>query len=88
MTEIQKGKYLFGTVKIGERGQIVIPKEARDVFNIEAGDNLLLIGDKEKGIAIVKADLMKDLALKLLDNMNNVSDILDSEKDWQLDIIY
>ena len=81
MTEIQKGKYLFGTVKIGERGQIVIPKEARDVFNIEAGDNLLLIGDKEKGIAIVKADLMKDLALKLLDNMNNVSDILDSEKD-------
>jgi AbrB family looped-hinge helix DNA binding protein len=81
MTEIQKGKYLFGTVKIGERGQIVIPKEARDVFNIEAGDNLLLIGDKEKGIAIVKADLMKDLALKLLDNMNNVTDILDSEKD-------
>jgi AbrB family looped-hinge helix DNA binding protein len=80
MTEIQKGKYLFGTVKIGERGQIVIPKEARDVFNIKAGDNLLLIGDEEKGIAIVKADLMKDLALKLLENMNNVSDILDSDK--------
>ena len=80
MTEIQKGKYLFGTVKIGERGQIVIPKEARDVFNIKSGDNLLLVGDEEKGIAIVKADIMKDLALKLLENMSNVSDIVHSDK--------
>lgn len=80
MSEIQKGKYLFGTVKIGERGQIVIPKEAREVFDIQPGDNLLLIGDKDKGIAIVKADLMKDLALKLLDNMNNIADIADLEK--------
>ena len=80
MTEIQKGKYIFGTVKIGERGQIVIPKEARDVFNINPGDNLLLVGDEEKGIAIVKADIMKDLALKLLENMNNVSDIVHPDK--------
>jgi AbrB family looped-hinge helix DNA binding protein len=80
MTEIQKGKYLFGTVKIGERGQIVIPKEARDVFNLKSGDNLLLVGDEEKGIAIVKADLMKDIALKLLENMNNVTDIVHSDK--------
>jgi AbrB family looped-hinge helix DNA binding protein len=80
MTEIQKGKYLFGTVKIGERGQIVIPKEARDVFNINPGDNLLLVGDEKKGIAIVKADLMKDLALKLLDNMNDITDIVNSDK--------
>jgi AbrB family looped-hinge helix DNA binding protein len=80
MTEIKKGKYFFGTVKIGERGQIVIPKEARDVFEITPGDNLLLVGDVEKGIAIVKADLMKDLALKILDNMNNVQDIIDSDK--------
>ena len=82
MTEIQKGKYLFGTVKIGERGQIVIPKEAREVFEIKPGDNLLLVGDVEKGIAIVKADLMKDLAIKILDNMNNVQDIIESEK-WR-----
>jgi AbrB family looped-hinge helix DNA binding protein len=80
MTEIKKGKYLFGTVKIGERGQIVIPKEAREVFDIKPGDNLLLVGDEEKGIAIVKADLMKDLALKILENMNNVKDIVDSDK--------
>ena len=83
MTEIQKGKYLFGTVKIGERGQIVIPKEARDVFNINPGDNLLLVGDEEKGIAIVKADIMKDLALKLLENMNNISDIVHPDKNIQ-----
>ena len=80
MTEIKKGKYLFGTVKIGERGQIVIPKEAREVFDMKPGDNLLLVGDEENVIAIVKADLMKDLALKILENMNNVKDIVDSDK--------
>lgn len=46
-------KFLW-TAKVGEKGQIVIPKEARDVFNIKAGDTLLLLGDKEKGIAIAK----------------------------------
>ena len=76
MTEITKGKYFFGTVKLGERGQIVIPKEARNVFNLKPGDNLLLVGDEEKGIAIVKADLMQDLALKIVENMNNVQDIV------------
>ena len=80
MTEIKKGKYFFGTVKLGERGQIVIPKEARVVFDMKPGDNLVLVGDEEKGIAIVKADLMKDLALKILENMNNVKDIVDSDK--------
>jgi AbrB family looped-hinge helix DNA binding protein len=79
MTEISKGKYFFGTVKLGERGQIVIPKEAREVFDIKPGDNLLLVGDEEKGIAIVKADLMKDLALKILENMNNIQDIVESD---------
>jgi AbrB family looped-hinge helix DNA binding protein len=79
MTEIQKGKYFFGTVKLGERGQIVIPKEARDVFDMKPGDNLVLVGDEEKGIAIVKADLVKDLALKILENMNNFDDIVKSD---------
>ena len=52
-----KGKYIFGTVKVGERGQIVIPKEAREIFNIHAGDTLLVLGDEEQGIAVVKADV-------------------------------
>ena len=41
------------TVKIGEKGQIVIPKNMRDMFGIKAGDSLLLMADKERGIAIV-----------------------------------
>lgn len=47
-----KGKYAW-TAKVGEKGQIVIPKEARDVFNIKPGDTVLLLGDDKKGIAIV-----------------------------------
>jgi AbrB family looped-hinge helix DNA binding protein len=53
------GEHMFGTVKVGARGQIVIPKEARDVFDIETGDALLVIGDEERGIAIVKNELFK-----------------------------
>lgn len=55
--ENEEGKYLFGVCKVGERGQIVIPKEAREVFNIKAGDSLVLLGDKEKGMALVKTQV-------------------------------
>ena len=48
-----KGKYFFGSVLVGERGQIVIPKEAREKFKINSGDKLLLLGDEDRGIAIV-----------------------------------
>ncbi|WP_334293859.1 AbrB/MazE/SpoVT family DNA-binding domain-containing protein [Clostridioides difficile] len=48
-----KEKFFFGTVVVGERGQIVIPKEAREVFNINAGDKLLVLGDEERGLGIV-----------------------------------
>lgn len=51
-----KGKYAW-TAKVGEKGQIVIPKEAREVFGISPGDTLLLLGDDKKGIAIVKNDV-------------------------------
>ena len=46
------------TVKIGEKGQFVIPKEARDMFNIHPGDTILVLGDAEKGIAIPPKDMM------------------------------
>lgn len=46
-----KGKYAW-TVKVGEKGQIVIPKEAREIFGINPGDTLILLGDEEQGIAI------------------------------------
>ena len=49
-------KYLFGICKVNEKGQIVIPKEAREVFGIKSGDSLVLLGDKKKGLALVKAE--------------------------------
>ncbi len=55
------GKYVFGTVKVGEKGQIVIPKQARDVFDIKPGDSLLVLGDITQGIAIVKNEVFMDI---------------------------
>ena len=52
-----KGKHLFGTVKVGEKGQIVIPKDAREIFGIQPGDNLVVLGDEATGIAIMKHDV-------------------------------
>ena len=65
--ETPKGKHIFGTVKVGERGQIVIPKKAREIFNIKPGDMLLILGDEAQGIAIVKDDLFKQFARTVLD---------------------
>jgi AbrB family looped-hinge helix DNA binding protein len=57
----------FGTTTIGERGQIVIPKEARDLFELKAGDKLLVLGDRERGgLALVKADLMERFIARFL----------------------
>lgn len=58
----EKNKYIFGVCKVGEKGQIVIPKEAREVFNIKAGDSLLLLGDVKKGLALVKTDVFNAIA--------------------------
>ena len=51
MNQHPPGKYAW-TVKVGEKGQFVIPKEARDLFGIQPGDILILLGDAERGIAI------------------------------------
>ena len=51
-----KGKYLFGLVRLSDKGQIVIPKEARDVFDLKPGDQLVLLGDIKKGLALVKVN--------------------------------
>ena len=56
-----KGKYAW-TVKVGEKGQIVIPKEAREIFNINPGDTLILLGDVKQGIAIPPKSMFTKLA--------------------------
>lgn len=56
-----KGKFI-STVKVGEKGQIVIPKPARDMFKIKPGDTVLLLADEERGIAIVSNDAYMDFA--------------------------
>lgn len=52
-----QGKQFFGVVKVGERGQIVIPKQARELYGIQAGDKLIVLGeDVTKGLALLKSD--------------------------------
>ena len=60
-----KNKYI-GISKVGEKGQIVIPKEAREMFGIKPGDSLVILCDKKKGIAILKSDVIE----------SNIDDIL------------
>ena len=55
----EQGKYIFGVVKVGDRGQIVIPKDARELYSIKAGDSLLVLGDS-KGMAILKTEIFQD----------------------------
>ena len=49
-----KGKHIFGMVKVGDKGQIVIPAKARKIFDIKTGDNLIVLGDELQGIALIK----------------------------------
>ncbi len=51
-----KGKHMFGTVTVGEKGQIVIPVKARRLFNIKPGDSLVVLGDEERGLALLNTD--------------------------------
>lgn len=51
-----RGLHLFGVVRMGERGQIVIPKRAREVFNLHTGSELLVLGDESQGIALQRVE--------------------------------
>jgi len=62
-------KYAW-TARVGEKGQIVIPKEARDIFNIQPGDTLLLLGDEEQGIAIVRKEMFNDILNAIMNPQN------------------
>ena len=58
---------VFGTAKVGDRGQIVIPKEARELFHIKPGDTLLVLGEENKGLNISPPDLLPNLADKFFE---------------------
>ncbi len=60
---MKKDKYV-GIAKVGEKGQIVIPAEARKMFNINSGDSIIVLCDKDKGIALIKADVIEDMSNK------------------------
>lgn len=71
MTEC-KQKTFLGTVKVGERGQIVIPKKIRDKYDIKPGDSLVVFGKEGKEvITIIKEDIMRDYALKILEDLDS-----------------
>lgn len=57
-----KGKHLFGLVTVGDKGQIVIPAKARKLFDIHAGDQLVVLGDEAQGLAILKSETFLALA--------------------------
>lgn len=60
MKKVEENRFIV-SVKVGPKGQITMPKEDRDMFDIKEGDTLMVMGDKARGIAIVKADTFYDL---------------------------
>ena len=62
---MEKEKFI-GISKVGEKGQIVIPKEARDMFDIKPGDTVVVLCDKKKGMAIVKSEVLEDTMDKIM----------------------
>ena len=64
-----RDRHIFGTVKVGEKGQIVMPKEARTLFHISPGDTLLVLGDEETGIIVTKPEVIQQAALEIFERM-------------------
>jgi AbrB family looped-hinge helix DNA binding protein len=70
MVEEKRGTRLYGTVKVGDRGQVVIPAEARKELDIKPGDLLFVMaGRNRRGVAMVKADAMRELAEKIMQGL-------------------
>ena len=62
--DVQTGKYAW-MVKIGEKGQFVIPKEARDLFDLQPGNEILVLGDENRGLAILPKEMQKEYIARI-----------------------
>lgn len=71
-----KGKYIFGAVTVGEKGQIVIPKKAREIFHIQAGDTLVVLGDEAQGLALISSEAM-------VQGMNEMQRLMKNENETE-----
>ena len=63
-------RHIFGTVKVGEKGQIVIPKDAREYFGIRPGDTLLVLGDDRHGLVVTRPDVIQDVADRIFEKLD------------------
>ena len=67
--EVNNGKYAW-MVKIGEKGQFVIPKEARNLFDLQPGMEILVLGDEKRGLAILPKEMQKEYIVTRCANIN------------------
>ena len=65
----QNPQRVFGPAKVGDRGQIVIPKEARELFGIRPGDTLLILGESDTGLIVSRPEVLNNLANEILNNV-------------------
>ena len=63
-----EGKYIFGVVKVGDKGQVVIPKDARKIYDIKPGDALLILGD-QKGLAMLKTEIFQSIINQAMEGL-------------------
>ncbi len=78
-----RGKHIFGAVRVGERGQIVLPKQARDIFKIKPGSRLVVLGDESPehpGIALMKEEFFLDIA-QLFKTALSMADVSDKKEE-------
>jgi AbrB family looped-hinge helix DNA binding protein len=78
--KLPKGKKFYGAVTVSERGQIVIPAEARRDFGIEVGDKLLVMADLEKGIALAKASALIGTIAEMLNMFQSAPEVDNDRK--------
>ena len=69
-----RSSQIGGTAKVGEKGQIVIPKEARDLLGIRPGDTLLILVDPESGLVVSKPEVLQDVAAQILEKLKKGAD--------------